>query len=45
LRVDIAWPEVLLGLLCLAIALGVVLILATRRSFSGPLPARSGEAR
>jgi hypothetical protein len=45
LRVDIAWPEVLLGLLCLAIALGVMLILATRRSFSGPLPARSGEAR
>jgi ABC-type lipoprotein release transport system permease subunit len=45
LRVDIAWPEVAFGLLCFAIALGVMLILATRRSFAGPVPARSGEAR
>jgi hypothetical protein len=45
LRLHIAWPEVALGLLCLAVALGLTLIAATRRAFAGPLPARSGEAR
>jgi hypothetical protein len=45
LRVDVAWPEVALGLLCFALALGVMLTLATRRAFAGPVPAQSGEAR
>jgi hypothetical protein len=45
LRLHVAWPEVALGLLCLAVLLGVTLAAATRSAFSGPLPARSGEGR
>jgi hypothetical protein len=45
LRLHVAWPEIALGLFCLAVALGVTLIAATRRAFAGPLPARSGEER
>ena len=45
LRLHVAWPEVALGLLGLALVLGVTLSLMTRRAFAGPLPARSGEVR
>jgi FtsX-like permease family len=45
LRLHVAWPEVALGLLGLALVLGVTLSLVTRRAFAGPLPARSGEVR
>jgi hypothetical protein len=45
LRLHVAWPELALGLLCFAIALGVTLVVTTRRAFAGPLPARSGAAR
>jgi hypothetical protein len=45
LRLYVAWPEVAIGLLCLAVLLGVTLAAATRNAFSGPLPARSGEGR
>ncbi len=45
LRLHVAWPEVAIGLLCLAVLLGVTLVAATRSAFSGPLPARSGEGR
>jgi len=45
LRLDVAWPELALGLLCLAVALGLTLGAATRRAFAGPLPARSGQSR
>jgi hypothetical protein len=45
LRLHVAWPEVVLGLLCFAVALGVTLSVVTRRAFAGPLPARSGEVR
>ena len=45
LRLDVAWPELALGLACFAIALGVSVSLATRRAFAGPIPARSGEGR
>ena len=45
LRLHLAWPELLLGLLCFALVLAVTLIVATRRAFAGPLPARSGAAR
>jgi hypothetical protein len=45
LRLHVAWPELALGLLCFGLALGVTLVVATRRAFAGPLPARSGAAR
>jgi hypothetical protein len=45
LRVHVAWPELVIGLLCFAIVLGVTLSVVTRRAFAGPLPARSGEVR
>jgi hypothetical protein len=45
LRLYVAWPELALGLLGFAAALGVALIAATRRAFADPLPARTGEAR
>jgi hypothetical protein len=45
LRPYVAWPELALGLLGFAVALGAVLAAATRRAFADPLPARTGEAR
>jgi hypothetical protein len=45
LRLYVAWPEIAIGLICFAIALGLTLSLATRRAFAGPIPARSGEGR
>jgi hypothetical protein len=45
LRLHISWPEVVLGVLCFAVALGVTLSVVTRRAFAGALPARSGEVR
>ena len=45
LRLHVAWPEIALGLLCFAIALGVTLRVATRRAFAGPSPVPSGDAR
>jgi hypothetical protein len=45
LRLHVAWPEVAIGLLCLALLLGLTLAAATRSAFAGPLPARSGEGR
>jgi hypothetical protein len=41
----IAWPELTLGLLVFAVAVGVALTAATRRAFAGPVPARTGEVR
>jgi hypothetical protein len=41
LRLHVSWPELALGLLGLALALGVTLALATRRAFSAAVP-RSG---
>jgi ABC-type antimicrobial peptide transport system permease subunit len=45
LRLYVAWPELALGLLGFAVALGAALTAATRRAFAGPLPGRTGEAR
>jgi hypothetical protein len=45
LRLDVSWPELALGLVVFALALGVTLTAATRRAFAGPLPARGGGAR
>ena len=42
LRLHVSWPELALGLLCLAIALGVTLSLATRRAFGGLVPRSEG---
>jgi len=42
LRLHVSWPELALGLLCLAIALGVTLSLATRRAFGGFVPRSEG---
>jgi hypothetical protein len=41
LRLHVSWPELALGLLGLALALGLTLALATRDAFSGAVP-RSG---
>jgi hypothetical protein len=43
LRPYVAWPELALGLLGFAAALGVALTAATRRAFAGPIPSRAGE--
>jgi hypothetical protein len=45
LRLYVSWPEVALGLLCFALALGAGLTLATRRAFAGSLPTGSGGIR
>jgi ABC-type antimicrobial peptide transport system permease subunit len=44
LRVAVAWPEIVLGLVAVALALAVILTATTRRAFAGPVPrpARSG---
>jgi hypothetical protein len=41
LRLHVAWPELAIGLLCFAVALGATLTVVTRRAFAGPVP-RSG---
>src|SRR5262245_50775176 len=38
LRLHVSWPELVLGLLCFAAAIGVTLAVATRRAFTGPVP-------
>jgi hypothetical protein len=43
LQLTVSWPQVALGLLCFAAALALTLLLATRRAFAAPVPARIGE--
>jgi hypothetical protein len=42
LRLQVSWPELALGLLCLGLALGLTLSLATRRAFGGLVPRSDG---
>jgi hypothetical protein len=42
LRLHVAWPELLLALLAFAVVLGVTLVAATRRAFSGLVPRSEG---
>lgn len=42
LRLHVSWPELALGLLCLGLALGLTLGLATRRAFGGLVPRSEG---